>query len=183
MIGKCHFITTLIQVCYACQVNNLSLERRENVTIAITKGDSAMKNLRQKRIDAAWAIIQQAAASGLATMVPTPLAETGKHIALAGNEILLCLRIYKIYYEEEISREELLGLLQEAGIVAIVGTGLAYIATKSGQILISELSNFIWPIGAVVTAPLAGSLTAMIGISCMLFLDQAYQSGKRFKVA
>src|SRR5437868_6422994 len=104
MIDKCHFITTLIQLSYACQVNSLSLERRENVAIAITKGDGTMKNLRQKRIDAAWAIIQQGAASGLATMVPTPLVETGKHIALAGNEILLCLRIYKIYYEEEISR-------------------------------------------------------------------------------
>src|SRR5207248_10944312 len=134
-------------------------------------------------IYAAWAIIQQGAASGLATMVPTPLVETGKHIALAGNEILLCLRIYKIYYEEEISREAMLGLLQEAGIVVMVGTGLAYLATKSGQILISELSNFIWPIGAVVTAPLASSLTAIIGVSCMLFLDQAYQNRTRFNVA
>lgn len=135
-----------------------------------------MKSLSSKRWSAGWAIVQQATASGLACIMPTPLVETGKHIAIAGNEILLCVRIYNIYYEEHITAEKMTEMLLDAGIIALSAGGLVYVATKGSQALISELSNFIWPIGAAITVPLAASVTGLLGITCLLFVDNVYRS-------
>ena len=134
-----------------------------------------MKNLAAKRWSAGWAIVQQATLSGIACVAPTPLVETGKHIAIAGNEIFLCIRIYNIYYEEHITEEVMITMLTEAGLITAMSGGLVYMATKGSQTLISELSNFILPIGAAITVPLAASVTGLLGIAFLLFIDKKYQ--------
>jgi len=64
------------------------------------------------------AIGTQSAISGGAATIPTPAVETVKHIALAGNELILCANIYQIYYEEKITTERIEELLKDAGILA-----------------------------------------------------------------
>jgi hypothetical protein len=133
------------------------------------------KGLNKRRMKALIAIGTQSAISGGAAAIPTPAVETVKHIALAGNELLLCANIYQIYYEEKITTERIGELLKGAGILAAVAGGLVFVSTKGVQILLHEISNIIWPISTVITVPIATSVTALVGLTCMLWMDYAYR--------
>jgi hypothetical protein len=133
------------------------------------------KDLGKKRMKALIAIGTQAAISGGAAAVPTPVVETVKHIAVAGNELLLCANLYQIYYEEKISPESIRELLTYAGILALGAGGLVFVSVKGVQILLHEISNIIWPISTVITVPIATSVTGLVGLTCMLWMDYAYR--------
>ncbi len=133
------------------------------------------KGLNKRRMKALIAIGTQSAISGGTAAIPTPAVETVKHIALAGNELILCANIYQIYYEEKITTERIGELLQGAAILAAVAGGLVFVSTKGVQILLHEISNIIWPISTVITVPIATSVTAMVGLTCMLWMDYAYR--------
>jgi len=133
------------------------------------------KSLNKRRMKALIAIGTQSAISGGAAAIPTPAVETVKHIALAGTELLLCANIYQIYYEEKITTERIEELLKDAGILAAVAGGLVFVSTKGVQVLLHEISNFVWPIGIIITVPIAISVTAMVGLTCMLWMDYAYR--------
>jgi hypothetical protein len=131
------------------------------------------KGLHKRRMKALIAIGTQSAISGGAAAIPTPVVETVKHIALAGNELILCANIYQIYYEEKITTERIEELLKDASILAAVAGGLVFVSTKGVQILLHEISNIIWPISTVLTVPIATSVTALVGLTCMLWMDYA----------
>ena len=133
------------------------------------------KGLNKRRMKALIAIGTQSAISGGAAAIPTPAVETAKHIALAGNELILCANIYQIYYEEKITTERIGELLQGAAILAAVAGGLVFVSTKGVQILLHEISNIIWPISTVITVPIATSVTGLVGLTCMLWMDYAYR--------
>ena len=133
------------------------------------------KGLNKRRMKALIAIGTQSAISGGAAAIPTPAVETVKHIALAGNELLLCANIYQIYYEEKITTERIEELLKDAGILAAVAGGLVFVSTKGVQVLLHEISNFVWPIGIIITVPIATSVTALVGLTCMVWMDYTYR--------
>jgi len=121
------------------------------------------------------AIGTQSAISGGAAAIPTPAVETVKHVALAGNELILCANIYQIYYEEKITTERIEELLKDAGILAAVAGGLVFVSTKGVQVLLHEISNFVWPIGTIITVPIATSVTALVGLTCMVWMDYTFR--------
>ncbi len=133
------------------------------------------KGLNKRRMKALIAIGTQSAISGGAAAIPTPAVETVKHIALAGNELLLCANIYQIYYEEKITTERIEELLKDAGILAAVAGGLVFVSTKGVQVLLHEISNFVWPIGIIITVPIATSVIALVGLTCMVWMDYTYR--------
>lgn len=133
------------------------------------------KGLHKRRMKALIAVGTQSAISGGAAAIPTPAVETVKHIALAGNELILCANIYQIYYEEKITTERIEELLKDAGILAAAAGGLVFVSTKGVQVLLHEISNFVWPISTVITVPIATSVTALVGLTCMIWMDYTYR--------
>ncbi len=133
------------------------------------------KGLNKRRMKALIAIGTQSVISGGAAAIPTPAVETVKHIALAGNELLLCANIYHFFFEEKITTERIGELLKGAGILAAVAGGLVFVSTKGVQVLLHEISNFVWPIGIIITVPIATSVTALVGLTCMVWMDYTYR--------
>src|SRR5260370_37697451 len=92
------------------------------------------KGLNKRRMKALSGIGTQSAISGGAAAIPTPAVETVKHIALAGNELLLCANIYQIYYEEKITTERIGQLLKGAGMLSAFAEGLEVVLTNRVRI-------------------------------------------------
>ncbi|GBL12176.1 hypothetical protein MSj_03689 [Microcystis aeruginosa Sj] len=122
-----------------------------------------------KKMDAFWAIAQHSTGGAVLAFPPTPTMEGAKHIALSANEITMCYRIANIYSTIHISKDDILGLLQEAGIATGGGVLLAYGATKAGHTVANEFLNFGGSIGWTAKSILALSLTATVGFSFLAF--------------
>ena len=122
-----------------------------------------------KQNDAIWVIIGSISLNSLQASVPVPGFETHKHVAMTSVEIGMCLAIAKIYFGEQITKEDLTPMFQEAGIAIGAGGGLGLVATKVGHVATDELLNLAGPIGWVVKAGIAGSLTASIGLVFLEF--------------
>ena len=124
-----------------------------------------------KKKDAMWVIIGATAGNSVQASFPVPGFETHKHLAMTSVEIGMCLAIAKIYFGEQITREDLKPMFQEAGIAIGAGGGLGLVATKVGHVATDELLNLAGPIGWGVKAGIAGSLTASIGLVFLKFCE------------
>ena len=99
-----------------------------------------------KFTEASWVILQHSAAGAALEFPPTPGFETTKEIPLATNEIMMCIRIAKIYSGIEYSREFIKSMLKEAGIATGSAVSGAYVASKAGKGIVKELLNFGGPL-------------------------------------
>lgn len=130
-----------------------------------------MSSLRRKRKNAILAITTCTIGNGAGAAVPTPGAESCKHLVYSAVEVGLCLRIHNIYFEEELNKEDIEDWLLSNGLAVTGGGGLAFVGTKVGHAAINEVLNFVPVIGWGIKGALAGSITASIGIACMQFCD------------
>ena len=133
-----------------------------------------MSNLGKKRLEAALAIAGYAVGSGTASAAPTPGSELPKQLLVTASDILMYTRIWKIYFEEDLSSKELLEILVQLGLVSLVATGAAYIAGKASTAILKEIVNWTGPLGWGVTAAIAGSLTGLFGAAWALYCDYLY---------
>ncbi|BAZ50121.1 hypothetical protein JMG10_42085 [Nostoc ellipsosporum NOK] len=133
-----------------------------------------MSNLGKKRLDTAVAIATYTIGSGTASAVPTPGVEIPKQLLVTASDILMYTNIWKIYFEEDLSKKELLEILAQLGLVAIGATGTAYIVTKASTAILKEITNWTGPLGWGVTAAIAGSLSGLFGLAWGLYCDHLY---------
>lgn len=82
-----------------------------------------MSSLGNKRLEAVLAIAGYTAGSGTASSAPTPCVEVPKQIVLTASDILMYTTIWKIYFEEDLTRKELTEVLTELGIVTVAAVG------------------------------------------------------------
>jgi hypothetical protein len=133
-----------------------------------------VSNLGKKRLEAALAIAGYAVGSGTASAAPTPGGELPKQLLVTASDILMYTRIWKIYFEEDLSSKELLEILAQLGFVSLVATGAAYIAGKASTAILKEIVNWTGPLGWGITAAIAGSLTGLFGAAWALYCDALY---------
>jgi hypothetical protein len=133
-----------------------------------------VSNLGKKRLEAALAIAGYAVGSGTASAAPTPGGELPKQLLVTASDILMYTRIWKIYFEEDLSSKELLEILVQLGFVSLVATGAAYIAGKASTAILKEIVNWTGPLGWGITAAIAGSLTGLFGAAWALYCDTLY---------
>ncbi|MBH8567035.1 hypothetical protein I8748_33635 [Nostoc sp. CENA67] len=133
-----------------------------------------MSNLGKKRLDTAVAIATYAIGSGTASAVPTPGVEIPKQLLVTASDILMYTNIWKIYFEEDLSKKELLEILAQLGLVTIGATGTAYVVTKASTAILKEITNWTGPLGWGVTAAIAGSLSGLFGLAWGLYCDNLY---------
>ncbi|BAZ06920.1 hypothetical protein [Calothrix sp. NIES-3974] len=130
--------------------------------------------LGKKRLDAALAIATYAVGSGTASAAPTPGGELPRQLLLTASDILMYTRIWKTYFEEDLSEKNVVEILTELGLVSIVGAGAAYIAGKATTAALKELTNLLGPLGWGFTAAIAGSFSALFGAMWTLYCDNLY---------
>jgi hypothetical protein len=133
-----------------------------------------VSSLGKKRLEATLAIATYAVGSGTASAAPTPGGEIPKQILLTASDVLMYTSIWKIYFEEDLSKKELVEILAELGLVTIAATGTAYVVSKVSTALLKEISNWTGPLGWGVVAAIAGSLSGLFGVAWAIYCDQLY---------
>ena len=133
-----------------------------------------MTDLGKKRLDATLAIATYAIGSGTASAAPTPGGEIPKQILLTASDVLMYTSIWKIYFEEDLSSNELVDILAELGLVTIAATGTAYVVSKASTALLKEIINWTGPLGWGVVAAIAGSISGLFGVAWAIYCDELY---------
>jgi len=130
--------------------------------------------LQKKQRKSLALILEFALGSTAASSVPTPAFEVSKQIILAAADVTLCWNIYALYYDEDLSVENIVELLKRAGIVTSVGTVLVYTGARTTWGLADEVLN-LSGIGTLVSGVIAGSSTALVGLAFLAWINNAWQ--------
>jgi ABC-type Fe2+-enterobactin transport system substrate-binding protein len=137
-------------------------------------GDRTVSDLGKKRLDTTLAIATYALGSATASAAPTPGGEIPKQILLTASDVLMYTRIWRIYFEEDLSSKSVVEMLTELGLVSAVGAGSAYVISKATTAILKEIANWTGPIGWGITAAIAGSLSGLFGAAWALYCDNLY---------
>jgi hypothetical protein len=128
----------------------------------------------QKQRKSLALILEFAMGSTVASAIPTPVFEVSKQVALAATDVALCWRIYSLYYDKDLSVDSMIELLKRAGIVTAVGTVMIYTGARAAQGLVDESLN-LTGIGTLVSGIIAGSSTAVVGLTFLAWINEIWQ--------
>jgi hypothetical protein len=134
-----------------------------------------VSNLGKKRLDATSIIVTCALGNASVSVAPTPGVELPKQFLLTASDVLMYSRIWKTYFEEDLSSKSILEILGELGFVCAVGAGTGYVVSKATTAALKEIINWTGPLGWGVVATITGSLSAMFGAAWALYCDNTYQ--------
>ena len=132
------------------------------------------EDLQKKRYNSFLRIVQTAGGAALSGAVQEPTLEIAKQLGISIADAWLCLAIYRNYFDQELSRQDLLKMMQTSGAV-ILGGGLAgYIGIRLAQALLSEILESIPIANAIITAAAFGSSTFIVGFAWLAIVEQNY---------
>jgi len=142
-----------------------ALEQRRKIHMA--------GSIWSKRKKALLTVASLAGANIVFTGVPKPTVEIPTQIALTGSDFAMCAAIYYEYFGERISREQILETLGLTGLLVIVAGGAGYGIAKVATGAVTEVANFLGPIGWMASSLLAAGGTAALGLIWMAIVDYA----------
>jgi hypothetical protein len=131
------------------------------------------KSVFKKRVQTVGAIAAAATATAGTSGAPTPLLELPKQSVIAMGDIALCVAIYMIWYDTRITNEEMIELLKDGGMLAVVGGALVYGGVKVTEGLLAEALNLLGPLGWGVSAAITASVTGMVGLTFWMLCERA----------
>ncbi|MBF2068059.1 MAG: hypothetical protein IGS39_27130 [Calothrix sp. C42_A2020_038] len=134
-----------------------------------------MNNLGKKRLDATSIIVTCALGNATVSVAPTPGVELPKQFLLTASDVLMYVRIWKTYFEEDLSSKSVIEMLGELGLVCAVGAGTGYVVGKATTAILKEIVNWTGPLGWGVTATIVGSSSGMLGAAWAVYCDSMYQ--------
>lgn len=133
-----------------------------------------MQSLIMKRVKAIGTACIYAAGSGTTVGIAPPGASIPTQFIMTAADITMCLKIWQIYHDEEISRKELFSMLIDMGVVTVTAVGAAYIFSNLASAVVSD---FLWGVSSVLTTTVNG-VFALFWIS---YCERAFQ--QRFAYA
>lgn len=132
-------------------------------------------SLNKKRRAALLKIAFTASSTFAASLSPTSALETVKQISLSVVDALMCYEIYKIYFDDEPSVQNLSNMLGASGII-LVGGGLAsHTVLRISQSFLDEVLNCAPPL-MILSGVLSGSGSVTIGLAWMYYLEKKYSA-------
>jgi hypothetical protein len=133
-----------------------------------------VSSLDKKRLEAVLAIATYTVSNGTATAAPTPGVELPKQLILTASDILMYTSIWKIYFGEDLSKNGLLEILAQLGLVTVAATGTAYIVNKVSTAILKEITNWAGPVGWGVLSVVSGSVSGLFAVAWALYCDHLY---------
>lgn len=113
------------------------------------------ESLFAKRTQSLIAVAGVAGANIVFSGAPKPGVEIPSHIVLTGADFAMCAGIYYLYFGENITKDGILGILGDSGILVVVAGGGGYAIAKGASGLVAEFTNFLGPIGWMASGLLA----------------------------
>jgi hypothetical protein len=109
------------------------------------------------------------------TYSPKPVGgELASQLTSAAVEFLMCVQVYKIYNDKEISSEEVFDTLLQAGVLILAAGAVTYVGIKIGQGITNELTNVLGPVAWTLQSLMAASTTFALGVIWLVLVDKAY---------
>ncbi|MDZ7955395.1 hypothetical protein [Nostoc sp. DedQUE09] len=134
-----------------------------------------MKDINRRRKDAIVTAFIYAIASGTTVGVAPPGTSIPTQFVMTATDITMCLNIWKIYNDEDLSSENLIKLLSKMGVVTVTAFGGAYIFFNFTSAIASDV---FWGIGSVLTTTVNGMFAAFWISYCDKAYQQRYSSKK-----
>lgn len=117
------------------------------------------------------------ATAGTVNGTPTPSMETAKQLVVATIDGVLCLRLGKIYFEDDFGMWDLWKALRAGGGVVGLGGLATYGAVKLVDGLAAEAFNFGGPPGWALSAATAATATFAVRTAFWWACDRARRNG------
>ncbi len=134
-----------------------------------------MKDIKTRRKEARITAFIYAIASGTAVGVAPPATSVPTQFIMTAADITMCLNIWKIYNDEDLSSENLIKFLSEMGVVTVTAFGGAYIFFNFTSAIASDV---FWGLGGVLTTTVNGVFAAFWISYCEKVYQQRYSSKK-----
>ena len=134
--------------------------------------------LEQKQRRSLAIILEFAMGSTAASSIPTPVFEVPKQLMLTVADLTLCWRLYALYYDEELSKDSLLALINRAGIAPVAGGAIAYAGARTVQGIADvkaftnepfEQSRYSRALDAFLTVTMRGARNRAAFLSFIIF--------------
>lgn len=112
-----------------------------------------MQNLITKRVKAIGTACIYAAGSGTTVGVAPLGASIPTQFIMTAADIAMCLNVWKIYHDEELSHKKLFSMLIDMGVVTVTSVGAAYIFSNLASAVVSDI---LWGVSSVLTTTVNG---------------------------
>ena len=134
-----------------------------------------MSSLHHKRKQVSIAILAAVFGTGVVTATPTPNLEISKQVFLTIANVAMCALVWNIYFDEELSKKDILSILFDLLVVTVISAFTAYITAKGITALINDITNLLGIIGWAVIGIIAGLATSCLGIGWASYCDDLYR--------
>lgn len=134
-----------------------------------------MSSLHHKRKQVSIAILAAVFGTGVVTATPTPNLEISKQVFLTIANVAMCALVWNIYFDEELSKKDIISILLDLSIVTVISAFTAYVTAKGITALINDITNWLGVIGWVVIGIIAGLATSLLGIGWASYCDDLYR--------
>lgn len=129
---------------------------------------------QKKRYEAFVKITQTVGGAALTGAVPGPTLELAKQLGISIADAWMCLDIYRKYFDEDLSRQDLSRMVQTTGVVVLGGGIAGYVGIRLAQAALSEILENIPIANSIITALAFGSSSFLIGLAWLAIVEQNY---------
>ena len=131
--------------------------------------------LHHKRKQASIAILAAVFGTGVVTATPTPDIEVSKQVFLTIANVAMCAIVWNIYFDEELSKKDIVSILLDLLVVTVISAFTAYVTAKGITTLINDITSWLGVIGWMVIGIIAGLATSLLGIGWASYCDDLYR--------
>ncbi|HAA31608.1 MAG TPA: hypothetical protein DCE56_32795 [Cyanobacteria bacterium UBA8553] len=137
------------------------------------------KRLAQKRRKSAYKLVLPVIGEFLIMAAPKPTVEVPSQALISVAELAIFFDIWKLYFEEdfgeEIEESKLRTLLEEMGMMTLLGSIATFLTAKLTNALAGEVGNFVPGVGWLVEGLIASIITLISGILWINFCETVYR--------
>lgn len=130
--------------------------------------------LQKKRYSSFLKIAQTAGGAALTGAVPDPTLDIAKQLGISIADAWMCLGIYRDYFDQELSQQDLGSMMQTSGVIILGGGLVGYLGIRLAQTILSEILEAIPVANSIITAIAFGSSTFIVGFAWLAIVEQNY---------
>jgi hypothetical protein len=131
------------------------------------------KTIFSRRVATIATISSHALGTAGASAAPTSMLELPKQGVIAAADLNMCITIYAIWFDERLSKEEMLDLLLDVGMATVASGVIIYGGVKVTEGLLAEAMNLLGPLGWAVSAVITGTVTCTVGFTFWAWCERA----------
>ena len=133
------------------------------------------KLLAKKRRRSMYKLVLPIIGEFLLMAAPTPTVEVPKAAIISAAEMAIFFDIWKLYFDDDLEEGSAVSILEELGLMALVGSGAAFMTAKITDGLVGELGNLVPGAGWILEGLVASMITIIAGVLFINFCEKVYR--------